>query len=206
MKTELLQASETEVEDKAAMREEERALWVAFQSGDQEAFATLYRNYIHVIYNYCRKFADNEVLIEDCVHGLFLDMWKSREQLSVPTSVRFYLYACVKRRIFKEIAKKKDLYLEDCAGLEAAMKDSDASVEDYMMECQDKALQTISIQQGMLLLSDNQRKAIHLKYYKNLTFQEISYVMKMSTDNIYKLVSRGINVLKRNVKNMNWSC
>lgn len=188
------------------MREEERALWIAFQSGDQEALATLYRNYIHVIYNYCRKFADNEVLIEDCVHGLFLDMWKSREQLSVPTSVRFYLYACVKRRIFKEIAKKKDLYLEDCAGLEAALKESSASVEDYMMEYQDKALQTISLKQGMSLLSDNQRKAIHLKYYKNLSFQEISSVMNMSTDNIYKLVSRGINVLKRNVKNIGGFC
>ncbi|GAB3529471.1 sigma-70 family RNA polymerase sigma factor [Pontibacter brevis] len=189
----------------AAKNEAERNLWKLFQAGDHDAFAAIYQSYVQVIYNYCRKFSDDEVLIEDCIHGLFLDMWKNRENLSVPTSIRYYLYASVKRRIYKEVLKRKDVLFDDYTHLEAALKETGATAEEKIINSQGKAQQKASLKQGLLLLSENQRKAILLKFYKNLSFQEISAVMNLSTDNIYKLVSRGIAVLKKNVKNLNVS-
>jgi RNA polymerase sigma factor (sigma-70 family) len=185
-----------------ARSEAEKHLWKLFQSGDHDAFATIYRNYVQVIYNYSRRFSDDEVLIEDCIHGLFLDMWKNRENLSLPTSIRYYLYASIKRRIHKEIIKRKDFLYEDYANLEEALKENNASVEEQIITKQGRAEQKAHLKQGLLLLSENQRKAILLKFYRNLSFQEISGLMNMSTDNIYKLVSRGIAVLKKNVKNL----
>lgn len=183
--------------------EAEKNLWRLFQSGDENAFATIYKNYVQVIYNYSRKFSDDEELIEDCIHGLFLDMWKNRENLSLPTSIRFYLYASIKRRIYREVLKRKDFLFDDYSKLEAALKETNPSIEDHLINQQGKAQQKFCLKQGLLQLSENQRKAILLKFYKNLSFQEISGVMNMSTDNIYKLVSRGLSALKKNVKNFN---
>lgn len=177
--------------------EAERKLWKQFQAGDEDAFATIYKNYVQVIYNYSRKFSDDEELIMDCIHGLFLDMWQSRENLSLPASIRFYLYASIKRRIYKEVIKRKDILFEDYSHLEAALRDTNASIEDQLITKQGKVQQKAFLKQGLLLLPENQRKAILLKFYKNLSFQEISGVMDMSTDNIYKLVSRGITFLKK---------
>ena len=185
-----------------ARSEAEKKLWKLFQAGDHDAFATIYRNYVQVMYNYSRKFSDDEALIEDCMHGLFLDMWRNRENLSLPTSIRYYLYASIKRRIYKEGIKRKYTLCENYANLEDHLKESKPSIEEQIIDKQGKAEQKAHLKQGLLLLPENQRKAILLKFYKDLSFQEISEVMNMSTDNIYKLVSRGIRVLKKNVKNL----
>ncbi|MBF9254089.1 sigma-70 family RNA polymerase sigma factor [Pontibacter sp. 172403-2] len=199
-------AAQAENEAKVAANntgsEAERELWKLFQSGDQDAFASLYKNYVQVIYNYCRKFTADEVLIEDCIHSLFLDIWKNKENLSLPASVRFYLYASVKRRLYKELSKRKDMLFADDSSLEAALKETGATAEEQLISKQAKAQQEDYLKQGLHMLSENQRQAILLKFYKNLSFQEISGVMNMSTDNIYKLVSRGLAILKRNVKNL----
>lgn len=201
MKIALLKQDEVRAAASIAKGDAEKCLWELFQAGDQNAFATIYNDYVQVIYNYSRRFSDNEELIEDCIHGLFLDMWKNRVNLSQPASIRYYLYASIKRRIYKEVLKRKDILFDDYSNLEVALKDSSASIEDQLISRQGKALQKTNLKQGLLQLSENQRKAILLKFYKNLSFQEISAVMNMSTDNIYKLVSRGISVLKKTVKN-----
>ncbi|WP_162055104.1 RNA polymerase sigma factor [Pontibacter pamirensis] len=203
MRVALQTENEIRVAGNISKSEAEKNLWKLFQSGDEDAFATIYKNYVQVIYNYSRKFSDDEELIEDCIHGLFLDMWKNRTNLSLPTSVRFYLYACIKRRIYKEVLKRKDILFDDYSNLEAALKETNASIEDQLISRQGKAEQKAYLKQGLRQLSANQRKAILLKFYKNLSFQEISGVMNMSTDNIYKLVSRGLAALKKNVKNFN---
>lgn len=185
--------------------EAERNLWKLFQAGDEDAFATIYKEYVQVIYNCSRKFSEDEELIHDCIHGLFLDMWKNRENLSLPSSIRFYLHASIKRRIYKEGIKRKDILYDDYPHLAAALRETNASIEDQIIDKQGKAEQKAFLKQGLLLLSANQRRAILLKFYKNLSFQEISGVMNMSTDNIYKLVSRGITILKKNVKNLHIS-
>lgn len=181
-------------------KKEEGLLWAQFQAGDETAFARLYEMYVQVIYNYGRKITDDDVLIEDCIHGLFLDLWKSKANLSQPVSIRFYLYASLKRRILKEIARKKEQLMDDHSNLECVLKEATLSIEECLVQEQDKIQQRISLKKGLQLLSCNQRKAILLRYYRDLSFQEISGVMGMSIDNVYKLVSRGISTLKRNVR------
>ncbi|ALI98366.1 RNA polymerase sigma factor [Rufibacter tibetensis] len=178
-------------------------IWKRFQLGDEEAFGILYGQYLQVIYNYGRKYSDDEALLEDCIHGLFLDLWENRANLSVPNSIRFYLYASIKRRIYKESLKRKEQSYENFSDIERITGEVNESIEDLMVRAQSKVQQKASLRQGLLLLTANQRKAILLKFYKNLPFQEIALVMNLSIDNVYKLVSRGLVVLKKNVKNLN---
>ncbi|WP_114782971.1 RNA polymerase sigma factor [Botryobacter ruber] len=186
------------VVDQTKLNEQE--MWQHFQGGDETAFSQLYQTYVHVVYNYSRKFSDDEELIEDCIHNLFLDLWKNRENLSVPTSIRFYLFASAKRRLHKEAKKKKHVCIDDYTILEAKQAERSVSIEEHLIEEQNLSQQKVLLKQGLSLLSENQQQAIYLKFYKDLSFQEISAAMNMSTDNIYKLVSRGLAVLKKNVK------
>ncbi|RNI31409.1 RNA polymerase sigma factor [Rufibacter latericius] len=179
-------------------------LWKRFQQGDNDAFAQLYQTYVQVIYNYGRKYSGDEALLEDCIQGLFLDLWKNRENLAVPASVRFYLYASIKRRIHKELQKRKELTFEDFSEVDKMCSEVNDSFEELLITAQSKAQQKISLKQGLLSLPVNQRKAILLKFYKDLNFQEISAAMDMSIDNVYKLVSRGLLALRKNVKNLQW--
>lgn len=180
----------------------DEVIWKRFQSGDEEAFGILYGRYVQVIYNYGRRYSDDEALLEDCIHALFLDLWENRANLSVPNSIRYYLYASIKRRIYRESQKRKELTCENFPNVERISAEMNSSIEDLMVQTQSKIQQKASLKQGLRLLTANQRKAILLKFYRNLPFQEIALVMNMSIDNVYKLVSRGLVVLKKNVKNL----
>ncbi|MBC3542132.1 RNA polymerase sigma factor [Rufibacter sediminis] len=177
-------------------------LWKRFQEGDSEAFAELYRTYVQVIYNFGRKYSDDEALLEDCIHGLFLDLWKNRANLSQPKSIRFYLYASIKRRIYREGQKRREQTFDDFTEMDRMCAEVNDSIEDLLVLAQGKAQQKASLKQGLRLLPANQRKAILLKFYKELNFQEISTAMNMSIDNVYKLVSRGLLSLRKNVQNV----
>ncbi|GGK72359.1 RNA polymerase sigma factor [Rufibacter glacialis] len=182
---------------------DDNEVWKRFQSGDEGAFATLYENYVQVIYQYGRKYSEDPTLLEDCIHGLFLDLWKRKGNLAQPTSIRFYLYASLKRRIHKEIQNRKEVPCENLGEIARGCGGSHESVENSMILAQAKLEQKASLKKGLLLLPVNQRKAVLLKFYKNLTFQEISGTMELSIDNAYKLVSRGLLGLKKNVKYLN---
>jgi RNA polymerase sigma factor (sigma-70 family) len=183
----------------------EELVWKRFQLGDEDAFAELYKRYVQVIFNYGLKYSEDEALLEDCIHELFLDLWKNRENLSVPNSVRFYLFASIKRRIHKASQKKKEVTFDGFTDLEKVSMEVNPSIEFLMVHDQTKMLQKANLKKGLLLLTANQRKAILLKFYKNLNFQEIALVMDLSIDNVYKVVSRGLVVLRKNVKNLHVS-
>ena len=82
---------------------DEMALWRAFKSGDQAAFARMYQCYSRVLYGYGFRVTHDAALIEDCIQDLFIELWRTRENLSDTTSIKFYLFRSLRRRISRTI-------------------------------------------------------------------------------------------------------
>ena len=95
-------------------QEEELAFWDQFRKGDENAYACLYRSYVHILYQYCSQFTIDKPLIKDCIHDLFVELWKNRATLGDTTSVRFYLMASIKRKLVRHLnAQQKHTSNED---------------------------------------------------------------------------------------------
>ena len=47
------------------------------------------------------------------------------------------------------------------------------------------------------ILSERQREAIYLKFYQNMSFEEIALMMDISPRAVYKLIYRAIEVLQK---------
>lgn len=175
-------------------------LWARFQQGDEAAFGEIYETYLDTIYQYAKRYTRDEQLIEDVIHDLFIYLWQHKAQLSQPLSIKFYLFSAIKRALLKEILKRKteSISLTDSLGNEKLLPDY--AVEDILFESQNGEDLKVVMDKALTTLSTNQRKAIELKFYNNLSCHEISVIMGLSPDNIYKLITRGIGVIKKNLK------
>uniref|UniRef100_UPI003B3BE48E RNA polymerase sigma factor n=1 Tax=Spirosoma sp. TaxID=1899569 RepID=UPI003B3BE48E len=92
---------------------DDETLWNQFRGGDENAFARLYQNYVQTLYHYCAHFATDRALIKDCIHDLFVELWKHRTTIGPTTSVRFYLMASIKRKLVRHLTAEQKLVSQD---------------------------------------------------------------------------------------------
>ncbi len=72
--------------------------WEGLLGGNHVAFAKYYEGYFKIFYNY----GGDPAQVEDSIHNLFVDLWRSRSNLSKTTSVKLYLFGSLRRRLAKD--------------------------------------------------------------------------------------------------------
>jgi RNA polymerase sigma factor (sigma-70 family) len=71
------------------------------------------------------------------------------------------------------------------------------SKEDQIISEQLMHHQQFMVNQAINSLTKRQKEAIQLKFYANMSYEEIAGMMKISTDSIYNLVSKAIITLQK---------
>lgn len=175
---------------------EEHVLWRDVKEGDVRAFETIYRNYIQLTYNYGRKITSDEELVRDCIQDLFTDIWKNREKLGNIVSIRYYLYASIRRRIIRKRQQRARHFIDTPFSSEYS-SEPEVSYEEELISQERWNEQRESLQNGLKALNRKQREAIELKFYKNLSYQEVADKMSLTVTNVYKIISRGLKVMEQ---------
>lgn len=173
-------------------------LWSELKAGNLQAFETIYRTYIQIVYNYSRKLSDDQELIEDCIQDLFADIWKSRQNLGNVVSIQYYLYSSIKRKIIKA-RRKRIKYLENTYLLHEYQHEHAYSCENDLICLEESRIQKKNLMAGLHSLNHVQRKAIILKFYRDLSYQEVAEKMSIKVGNVYKIISRGLKNLETKI-------
>src|SRR5690606_40649004 len=79
----------------------ELELWRQFKAGDESAYIIIYQKYFRILYRFGVKISNNPEMVKDCIQDLFIDLWNNKKQLSDTDSITFYLWASLKRKIYK---------------------------------------------------------------------------------------------------------
>ena len=172
----------------------DRILWQMLREGDREALNEIYRRNINVLYSYGAKITSDHGLVEDSIQEVFITIWEKRDKLKDTTSIKFYLFKSLKRRIFRNIKNSQKFgfqYDFSESALAQRLKTEPAT------ENLDKA--TIKkIHHSLSKLTNRQKEIVYLRFYAKLEFSEIAEVMDLSKKATYKLLSRAIERLKGN--------
>jgi len=171
--------------------------WVAMKSGEPAALENLYRLYSAALYNYGSKFSGDKDLVKDCIQELFVNLWTRREFISHPSDVRNYLFKSFRLSIFKKAAliNKNDEYLDT----ENYPFSVTLSIEDELITGEQNDALKSRLQNTISSLTDRQREAVFLKFYENLSYEEIAEVMGISVKATYKLMARSLSFLRDNL-------
>ncbi len=181
--------------DQTSMLSEDSSLWEAMLRGDEKAFEKLYQGYFKLLYNYGRKVCSDAARVEDCIHDLFVDLWRYRATLSSTTSVRFYLYRSLRRKLVKD--KDDSLtYYDDVRFVEQVLQMSAQSTEHDIIQVESIDQKTAQLRKLLNDLSPRQYEALMLYFYDEFTYEEIAAILAINEQSARNLVQRGLVQLR----------
>jgi RNA polymerase sigma factor (sigma-70 family) len=176
--------------------ESEVAHWDCMRRGDKASFVWIYDHYFKLLYNYGKKIGIENQSLEDAIHDLFVDLWRFRENLSPTTSVRFYLYRSLRRRVSRNAASEHYFTsLEQI--LESSYPGTTPSSEQQIIEGEIHNQRLYQLRKLLNDLSPRQYEALVLRFYDELSFEEIGSILNVNEQSARNLVQRGIIQLKQ---------
>lgn len=173
------------------------ALWKAFTSGDEKALVTIFDRFSGPMFNYGYKLAGDRELVKDSIQELFIEIWKSRSRLGETDSIKSYLYKSLRRKLARIKAKSANRFVATL--LPDYFTENSPSAEFILISQQVSDEKRAKLQSLINTLTRRQQEVIFLRYYDELTCEQIAQVMNLSRQAVYNLIHHAISQL-RNAK------
>ena len=175
--------------------EEGAAIWQQFLEGSREAFAALYASFAPLLYNYgCKQCADPR-LVEDCIQDVFEYLLAHRTQLSPVNNVRAYLVKAYRRALLRKISnmrKNIPVGLTDEASFEVVI-----SPESRLIAQQSSSRRREKVNVALNTLPPRMKEALFLRFYENLSFEDIAAIMDIDQKSVYKMIYKAFDKLRQ---------
>ena len=168
-------------------------LWNDFKEGNEDAFRLIYNSHVRSLFKYGCNFTHDEALVKDCIHDVFIDLSKYRSGLSATNNIKLYLYKSLKRKIISSLSKGGIFGTIDPEKLPFHYA---VSVEDELIDHEFEQQRYMQLDNAMLTLSPRQKEAIYLKFVSDLSYEELSKVMKLNYQSARNLVFKGLEKLR----------
>ncbi|MFN3377906.1 MAG: RNA polymerase sigma factor [Runella zeae] len=176
---------------------EEERLWERFKEGDSEALGLLSRRHYRALFNYAIKFTKDREVVKDCIQDLFLELWERRDYLTQTPFVRIYLIKALRNNLFRKIRQEKKF--TDAEDLDSEIPLSDhISAESSWIESELFLENEEKIKTALSKLPKRQQEIIFLKFYENLSNDQISEILDMNRQSVANLLHRALTSLKTN--------
>lgn len=169
-------------------------LWGLFKNGNDKAFYRLYDLYADNLYKYGCHFSKDRDFIKDCIHDLFLELYKYRQRLSATDNVQFYLFRSLRRIVHKEQLKLIPLVFDE---IFASTDDVAFSHEDILIASETEDENHTMLHTVMRTLSDRQREALSLKFEYDHSYTEIAEIMGVSVESARTIIYRALKELRK---------
>lgn len=173
-------------------------LWKSFKAGDDKAFYDLYDQHSDALFGFGMQFCNDVDFVKDCIHDLFLDLYNYRTRLADTSSIRFYLFRSLRRKIYKQQLKKSSqLSFDDT---ENSLKNSvSPSSEEKLINTEIEQENLAKLKKALRKLTNQQRRILFLKFEEDLTYEEIASILDISIESARTNVYRALKSLRKSL-------
>lgn len=180
---------------KKDLENEEYVLWLHFKSGDRNAFSKIYSRYVGILYNYGYHILPDTFLVQDAIQDLFADLWRTRQNLSDTSSIKYYLFRSLRRKIHR-LTEDEQLLDSFPEADQIACIPCTPSDETLQIESETMDEQIHTLQRALLSLPPRQAEAIRLRFYDGFELHEVANIMQMNEQSVRNLIQRSIRKLR----------
>ncbi|HEX8530404.1 MAG TPA: sigma-70 family RNA polymerase sigma factor [Cytophagales bacterium] len=174
---------------------EEEELWLAFQRGEERAFAYLFHTYYNDLYHYALKIGRDEALAKDVLQELFASVWRTRAQLGAVKAIKPYLMKSLRRAVLRALSRQKSLLAK---ARQSPVPDIIFSPEEVVIRDESSSTRRGIVLQQLNGLSPRQREVIYLRYYDELSYDEIAQVMGLHYQSVMNHLHKALKALRSN--------
>ena len=135
--------------------------------------------------------------MKDTIQDLFIELWRTREQLSDIVQVKFYLFRALRNKLYRLMSHQSfvsqgELRLS-AEGLQGEY------VELGFVSREEEAQIRHNLIQLLKDLPQRQREAIYLRFYHNFSCEAIASMMDMNYQSTINLMHRALNSLREKI-------
>lgn len=175
----------------------EKVLWKQLKQGSTIALSSLYDMYSEELYYYGLKITQNDDIVKDSMHDLFLELYKYHAKLADEPNVKFYLLRSLKNTILKNPDYK--VRKEQVDGNKNYIHLPVMSAEDEIIEGEIQNENSRKLADALKLLTQKQREGLLLKYVHNKSYEEIAAIMDIKIETSRTIIYRAVKSLKEMV-------
>jgi len=176
---------------------EEKEIWEAFCSGNNQAFSYLYNRYGQLLFRYGTQLTTDRELVQDAIHSLFLELRTRETKQPQIISIKSYLLKALYRTLLRLLKKERrfSLFWQNDTEVDLQVTFSaDAAVigNDFTQEQQQ------AIARSLNHLPKRQKEAMVYYFYEGMDYEEIAFIMGLKKlHSARKLIYKGIDGIKK---------
>jgi RNA polymerase sigma-70 factor, ECF subfamily len=175
-------------------------LMARIAKGDADAFELLVNRHQTSVLNLIYRFIGDRTQAQDLVQEVFLRVWQAAKTYKPEAKFTTWIYRITANLCLNELksSRRRKLFQflrfgEDQENtIEGALVDASPSPEDLLLSRE----QSRRISDALQSLPENQRMALVLRRYNNLSYQEIAKILNCSVSAVESLIVRA----KRNLQ------
>ncbi|RKU06966.1 RNA polymerase subunit sigma-24 [Candidatus Poribacteria bacterium] len=177
-------------------------LMLECRKGDMSAFELLVRRYQDALVNYIYYIINDYHRAEDLAQETFLRVFKSASRYEPKASFKSWLYTIatnLSRNEIRNRARRNTYFLEDMVD-----EDEDVYHSEFMADTRyqpdilyEKKERQQLIKKALKQLPENQRLALTLVTYQELSYEEISEILNCSIGAVKSLIHRARQNMKK---------
>ncbi len=167
-------------------------LWSTLQKGNVQALGELYDLYIDELFTYGIQISPDKDLVMDCIHDLFLTIYKYKENLADTTNVTYYLLYSLKTTIIRK-QKADSRYPTE---INEFQKSEDNTIEESLIATDLENERNFKLSKAIATLSKKQRRCLKLRFTENQSYDDIAETLHISVNSSRTLVYRAIKTLR----------
>ena len=181
--------------DGTPIEDPDARLMLRFKDGDREAFETLFSRHTHAIINFAYRFVRNREIAEELAQEIFLKIYEGAAGYEAQARFTTWLYRIATNVCLNEMRKPRFRAMHEPL-VEALSVDSGIVAGERL----DRQAVSRAIHAALNRLPNNQRIAFLLNKYQELSYSEVSEVMKISEQAVKSLIHRAKETLAEKLK------
>lgn len=166
--------------------------------GDRKALREIYGLYYDRLIRYGCCIENDRGLVHDTIQDVFVWLLQHPEKLESIEDLDTYLFKCLRRNMSSNLQRERKQRNKAELFQENAQKD--VSVELRLIESENLKNQSAWLTLQLDKLSSHQREVIYLRFYENLSYDEIAEIFSVSNQVVRNSVFRALKSLRKNGK------
>jgi RNA polymerase sigma-70 factor, ECF subfamily len=181
-------------------------LMLEFQKGDKVSFEKLMEKHYKRVMNLAYRFVGDKQIAEDLTQDVFIKVYKNAHLYKPNARFQTWLYRIVKNTCLNELRRQKrsTASLDETFEVKGNPHKRELADLDSLnpSETINQKERVETVKEAITSLPENQRMAVTLRRYEQLSYEDIAQTMQCSVKAVKSLLSRAKVNLKEKLKDL----
>ena len=171
------------------------------KQGDQQAKEVLYTETCQHMFFLAKSIVKSDEEAMDIIHDSYICVFQKLDNIKNLSGFKSYLRTTVVNRCKNYLSKKKPLYLSDMTedGEDLELEDIDGEIPDELLENKDVIE---CVRRVVESLPEEQRMCVILRYYDEMSLQEIADTLEVSLGTVKSRLSRASKKMRDEIERL----